>query len=443
MYNWAPTMGYEANSRVRGRARTRVLGALRRSDAVHAAVRVFTLSRGMVLAVAIFAALSFGPATGGLAERNAATFDNPALTHSLGGAGDVLLAPLARWDAVWYQGIADSGYGTDQHRSAFFPLYPLLARAAGELGGGSAGALLLGSYLVALAAFLAALVLLYRLVSLELGRPLAQPTLLLLAFFPGALFFGAPYSESIFLLASVGAFFAARTGHWTWAGIALFAAATTRSAGVLLVVPLAVMYLWGPRADRPAPGRHPLRPEAAWLLLAPLGLAAYALFLELAHGDGLAFLDVQDSWYRHFAGPLGGAWDGVVAAFDGARQLLSGSKEHVYFDRAGGDPYRVAAMNLMLFGFLVFALVACAGALRRLPRPYGIWVAVALLLPLSFPVGPQPLMSLPRFLAVLFPVFMWLALVCEERRITDRAVGVSALVLGLFTAQFASWHFIA
>ncbi len=167
------------------------------------------------------------------------------------------------------------------------------------------------------------------------------------------------------------------------------------------------------------------------------------IFLHLATGDGLAFLDVQDAWYRHFAGPLGGIWDGIVAAFEGARQLLSGSRDHVYFHQAGGDPYRVASMNLMLFGFLAFALAACVGIFRRLPRAYGVYVAAALVLPLSFPVGPQPLMSLPRFLAVLFPLFMWLALVCEERRITARAVGASALGLGLFTAQFATWHFIS
>jgi hypothetical protein len=87
--------------------------------------------------------------------------------------------------------------------------------------------------------------------------------------------------------------------------------------------------------------------------------------------------------------------------------------------------------------------VACLGVLRRLPRPYGVWVAVSLVLPLSFPVKPQPLMSLPRFVAVLFPIFMWLAIVCDERRITDRVVAISAIGLGLFTAQFASWHWIS
>ena len=94
----------------------------------------------------------------------------------------------------------------------------------------------------------------------------------------------------------------------------------------------------------------------------------------------------------------------------------------------------------MLFATLVFALVALAGVWRRLPKAYGAWVAASLLLPLSFPVTPQPLMSLPRRRG---PVFMWLAIVCDERRITDRVVAVSAIGLGLFTAQFATWHWIS
>ena len=53
-------------------------------------------------------------------------------------------------------------------------------------------------------------------------------------------------------------------------------------------------------------------------------------------------------------------------------------------------------------------------------------------------------MSLPRFLAVLFPLFIWLAVVTEERGWTlhgDRRVRRSGL--GLFTAQFASWEWIS
>jgi hypothetical protein len=412
-------------------AQARAIAAVRGSEAFRAAMRIGLSSRVAVLLVAIFAALSFGPASGGLARENADKFDEPALTHAL---ADPLLAPLARWDSVWYLRIADSGYGDTAPRAAFFPLYPLLVRGVGTVFGGSHGALLVAAYLVSLAAFVAALVLLHRLTELELGRRLARPVLLLLAVFPAALYFGAPYSESLFLLLAVGAFYAARTGHWAWAGTCAGLASGTRSAGLLLLLPVALIW-W---SSRPRRSR-----DAAWLLLAPLGIVAYAVWLGLVEGDALRFLDVQEAWSRELTVPLAGAWDGFVAAVDGVRQLASGSRTPVYFEEAAGDPFRIAAINVMLFATLVFAVVACVGVLRRLPRPYGVWVAASLVLPLSFPVAPQPLMSLPRFVSVLFPIFMWLAIVCEERRVTDLVVAASAVGLGLFTAQYASWHWIS
>jgi hypothetical protein len=408
-------MAYEA------RATDRIRAAVAGSEPLRAAWRVFWVSRAAIAAVAVFAALTMGE--GGLPERNALKFDAPGLTHPFGGFGDTLLSPLARWDSVWYLSIADSGYDGPA-REAFFPLYPLFVRALATPAGAPPEALLVASYLVSLAALLGALYLLWRLVALELGRPLAGPTLLLIAAFPGSLFFGAPYSESLFLLLSVGAFYAARTGSWAWAGALAGCASATRSAGILLLLPLGIIW-W--QSERRSPR------DAAWLALAPVGLAGYAIYLEATIGDGLAFLQVQEAWLRHFAGPLGGAWDATVAAYEGARGLLEGDEQLP----------RWAAMNVMLFGFMIFALVACVGVLRRLPFAYGAYVAAALMLPLSFPVEPQPLMSLPRFLVVLFPVFMWLAIVCEERRITDRVAAVSALVLGLFVTQYASWHFIA
>src|SRR5215218_3555683 len=419
-------MAYEATPE-----RVSAIAAVRASEAFRAALRVGLSTRLAVLLVAIFAALSFGPAGGGLARENALKFDEPGLTHAI---GDPVLAPLARWDSVWYLRIADSGYRGDSARAAFFPLYPLLVRGVGTLFGGSHAALLAAAYLVSLTAFLAALVLLHRLTELELGRRLARPVLLLLAVFPAALYFGAPYSESLFLLLAVGAFYTARTDRWAWAGACAGLAAATRSAGILLLLPLALIW-WSSRPRRPR--------DAAWLALGAAGVAAYAGWLGLVDGDALRFLDVQEAWSRELSVPPAGAWDGFVAALDGVRQLASGSRTPVYFEAAAGDPYRIAAINVMLFATLVFAVVACAGVLRRLPRPYGVWVGASLVLPLSFPVTPQPLMSLPRFVSVLFPVFMWLALVCEKRRATDVVAAASAVGLGLFTAQYASWHWIA
>jgi hypothetical protein len=433
-----------------------VLARARESEAVRAAWRAFAWSRLAVFAVAAFASLSAGAA----ATRNAGRYDLTNVTAPLGGFGDLLASPLARWDAVWFLSVAGDGYdGADSPRHAFFPLYPLATRALAQLGGGGEAAILLAAYAVSLTAFLVALVLLYRLTELELGRAAAWPALLLLCVFPASLYFGAPYSESLFLLCSVGAFYAARTGNWALAGVAAAGASATRSAGVLLLAPLAYLYLYGPRdpgapparagarlgdgfAARLAP-RYRLRPDVLWLALAPAGLAVYAAYLGLAYGDPLSFSQVQEFWNRTFAGPAVGAWDGATAAFDGARQLVSGSRDSVYFAQSAGDPFRVAAQNIALFGFLCFALVAAVGVLRRLPFAYGLYVVTALMLPLSYPVAPQPLMSLPRFVAVLFPLFMWLGLVCHERRMTDRVAIASAVVLGLFVTQFATWQWVA
>src|SRR5215208_6999135 len=402
-------------------ARPRLEAALGedRAAALRDALVVLVATRVAVWLVAVVAAAVASPDGG----ASALAFDRPELTHPLGDA----FTALARWDSVWYLGIAHDGYGSDGS-VAFFPLYPLLVRFFAPTG--DPAALLFASYLVSLGALLGALYLLRRLAELELGPDAARRALWLLALFPGALWLGVPYSESLFLLLSVGAFYAARTGRWAWAGSCAGLASATRSAGILLLVPLAVIW-WRSRPRRPR--------ELAWLGIAPAGIAAYSGALAAGQGDAFAYMHLQSVWFRSFAGPFGAVVDGADAAWDGARQLLSGSRTPVFFEPAGGDPYIAAAHNLELFAFLVFAVVATAGVLRRLPAEYGAYTLATLALPLSFPVAPQPLMSLPRFVAVLFPLFMWLA----TRRGWRLLLAAFALLLALYTVRYATWHWVA
>src|SRR3954467_14033158 len=344
-------------------------------------------------------------------------FDPGAVTRPFGPAGNALVAPLARWDSVWYLAIANDGYPADDpRRAAFFPLYPLLVGAVNAL----VREPILAGALVSLACFAVALVLLHRLTALELGAPAARMTVWALALFPGAVFFSAVYSEALYLMLSVGCLYAARTGRWGLAGALGALGAATRSAGVLLVVPLAV--LWLARGER--------RPrDAAWIAVVPLGLVAFCAALADGGGDALAPFHAQDIWFRHFAGPFVGAWDGTTAALRGLHHLDD----------------KAARADVVLFCFLVLAVPAVVGTLSRLPPAYGAYVLAALALPLSYPVGPQPLMSLPRFLAVLFPLFMWVgAWLAESGRVRRAAVLVpSAAGLVAVTAVFATWHWIA
>src|SRR3954447_16578336 len=388
------------------RARARVRGNASIADAAGALVG----SRLLVWAAGAAAAALWG-----LAARGALV-DPRGVTRPFGPAGNALVAPLARWDSVWYLAIANDGYPADDpRRAAFFPLYPLLVGAVNAL----VREPILAGTLVSLACFAVALVLLHRLTALELGAPAARMTVWALALFPGAVFFSAVYSEALYLMLSVGCIYAARTGRWATAGAVGALGAATRSAGVLLVVPLVV--LWLARSER--------RPrDAAWIALVPAGLAAFCAALAAGGGDALAPFHAQDIWFRHFAGPFAGVWDGTTAAWRGLH--------HLDDDAARAD--------VVLFVFLVLAVPAVVGTLRRPPAAYGAYVLAALALPLSYPVGPQPLMSLPRFLAVLFPLFMWLGawMAARGRRriavLRPRAAG-----LAIVSAVVATWHWFA
>ena len=81
----------------------------------------------------------------------------------------------------------------------------------------------------------------------------------------------------------------------------------------------------------------------------------------------------------------------------------------------------------------------------RLPLAHGAYALAALLLPLSYPVGPQPLMSLPRFEAVLYPLFLWLGWWLARRGVLWRVavLGTFAVFLAACSALFSTWHWVA
>jgi mannosyltransferase PIG-V len=348
----------------------------------------------------------------------------------LGQVADALAAPISRWDSVHFQTIAGQGY-VAVDLSAFFPLYPLAARVAGWL----TGSLLLGGALVSMVAFAAGLYCVHRLAELEIGPDAARRTVWLLAFFPAAVFLSAFYTEALYLALTAGAIYLARTGRFPAACALGALASATRNTGVLVAVPIALLYLYGPRTDRePAPSRgwrprYPVKAGLAWLAIVPAGLIAYSLYQWAKFDDPLATWHVQTFWSRGFHGPFSAVAYAIPETIEAAGELFTGSR----------DTFESPAAKLALFGALVLAAVSLVGIFRRLPPAYGAYVLLALLPPLSSPWPEHPLMSFPRFLAVLFPVHMWLALHTEDRRRFAAVLVVFAGMLGFLTAKFATW----
>ncbi len=403
-----------------------LLPGLRPSSAHTPALAVFVWSRAAIWAAALFAWLVFEPNRHPLAAR----WDDPALTRDLGWVTDV----WARWDSVWFLRIAEHGYGAATGAaSAFYPLYPLTLAGLGRVLGGHYVA---AGIIVSLTAAAASFVLLHRLAESRLGAEGARRAVLYLALFPMSLFLQAVYSESLFLALALAAFLLAERGRWLPAGVVTGLAVLTRVAGVALLPALALL-AW----------RQPERRRALVSLgVAPVIFAAYPLYLGLARGDAFAFAHAQGSWNRHlsYAGPFGGAWDGLRAAWAGVRQLVSGSHTHVYWTPVQDtDPMRAAAVNLEAFGFLILLVVLTVIAWRRFGAPYGVFCAVSLAIPLSVPSERWPLLSLPRFGLVMFPCFLALAVVGGRPRVHTGILAVSSIMLGVAIVQWSLWQWVA
>ena len=273
---------------------------------------------------------------------------------------------------------------------------------------------------------------------------------MLLAFFPTAVFLSAVYAEALFLALAIGSMYFGRLGRWPVAALLAALAAATRSSGILLVAPLLVFYLYGPRGEGggDAGPAHPwwrprfrLRADVLWLAVVPLGLVAYLGFLELDTGHAFAPFHAEAAWKRHFAGPWGGIWEGTVGAADAIRALVTGHRTPSWLDVARND-IPIPRYNLLQFAALVFALVAAVGVVRRLPLAYGVYTIAFLALPLSYPSGSQPLISLSRFVLVIFPFFMWMSVWSAKGRRYPALLGTSAVLLAVFAAQFATWDWI-
>ena len=411
-----------ATTSVAAYRRAIVSGRLSRAVATQLVpIRAFLVSRAIVICAGMAGALAV-PRRQGWAR-----FDPLRVSDRLGAIGNVLAAPSVRWDSIHYLAIAGHGYAAATS-TAFFPLYPLLIRVMGAATGSAPVA----GVLISAVSLMVALGLLHRLTDLELGRRAADATVMLLALSPLSFFFSAVYTESLFLALSLGAVYAGRRGRWAAAGALAGLAAVTRVPGVLLVVPLALIYLKQHRR----PGWR-----LGWLALAPAALGAYLAYL-VARGYGALAPLVQQTGAQHqhrMAGPIETILAAVRTALAGVRALDLG---RIYRPTLGG-PLPSGVESILLLAVLVVAVIALVAAFRRLPLAYGAYACAALLVSTWSPVAGQPLKSVDRYTLTIFPLWMVAGAWISERRLTRATLLVSAVLLAFWTFQFATWSWVA
>lgn len=352
----------------------------------------------------------------------------------LDGWQHLTVQPMRNWDGFWYSLIAEQGYDVHPATTAFWPLYPWTMRFVSEVFGVTPE---LAGWALSNVAFYAALVILYRLVRLEWGDGVARRSVWLLAFFPTAFYFSAVYSESFFLLFSVLAFYWARTGRWWQAGLAAACAALTRNVGVLLGIPMVIMFA---RQYRVHPRYWPSHSVA--LLLPALGPLIYFTYLGARFNNPLLTLDVQKGWAREQGMPwqtfqmasdqLGLAWLRMLLASPTWETLTSHAVRFSFSEYESLD----LIVTLLVLPLVIYCL-------RKLPLEYSLYAAIVFVLPMFSPSTIHPLMSFPRFTLVLFPLFVGLAVLTRNRWAFAAVLIPSVALLAVLTIQFSTWYWVA
>ncbi|WP_055695388.1 glycosyltransferase family 39 protein [Streptomyces prasinopilosus] len=346
----------------------------------------------------------------------------------------------ARWDALWYTGIAESGYGYevrlangDVHSNlAFFPLLPWLERLVAAVSPLSYAD---GGFLVSVLASLAAAWGIFAVADHLYGPRAGGCAVLLWAVLPVGVVQSMAYSESLFTALAAWSLYAVLTGRWVTAGVLASLAGLTRPVGLAVI---AAVWTAGavslPHARRGAGEAHrssggfrgaaardgarsgeraapegdtPRAPSAGGasvppgspgagarralaLFLAPLGAAGYVLWVGHRTGKGpFGYLDVQAGWRNGFDG-------GFAFARFTAEKFAS-------------LPTVPAGIGLVLgVGLLVRLYVLCVR--RRQPLPLLVYAGAVTVLALcaSSYFGSKPRLLMPAF-PLLLPLAQGLA----------------------------------
>lgn len=316
----------------------------------------------------------------------------------------LILQVLTSWDGAWYYRIIRNGYPTSipaeityempEARAAFFPVYPLVVRAADAvLPGGDVFAGVFVNFVLGGVA-----VVLVGLIARHLfGDRVGYRSMLLMALFPGSMALSLTYSEATLIVLAAGCLLMLLREQWLAAGVLAAVGTATRPNGLALVAACAVAAFLAIK--------HHRRWQALIApALAPIGFVAFQLYLY-ARTDEWAWFRVQTE-----------AWDeGTSFGFTAVKNTF----EAVIRPLASPTDIITAVSVLAMFG-LIFAMRR-----RKLPWPLVAYVIVVL----ALMVLPSTVTARPRFLYTAFPALISVAAWWPEEH--EEAWG---LVLALCTA---------
>jgi hypothetical protein len=331
----------------------------------------------------------------------------------------------ANFDGVHYLTILEKGYKGTGLIQAFFPGYPLLVHIFSRVIGND---LLAGLIISNLATF-AFMVIWIDLFTKKFNSRTAWLSLIILMVFPTSFFWATFYSESLFMLLVLGAFWAEHHKSWKLAAVLAALASETRIVGIALVPALLLAWLAHENVSFSQLSSFLKKNWLTGLTLlgGSAGLLSYMLFLWYVFGDPLYFLHVQSEFGA-------GRQESLVIFPQVVWRYI---KILVTY-----QPHDLKYLSIIQE--LVFSLLTGLGLLigwyKKIPVQYILFSAICFIIPTLT----GTFSSMPRYILVCFPLYILLAQGLENRRWLFWAYLVgSILLLSLNTMLFIQGYWVA
>ncbi len=327
--------------------------------------------------------------------------------------------PQANFDGVYYISISQFWYrGLDQ---AFFPLYPITISLFSRI-------LMIGpavsGIIVSLLSTLFLLITLQKLMELDNFKKEAIWASLFYLSFPSSFFLTGIYTESLFILLVILSFYLARRKSLLLSGIVGALASATRVVGIFLLPALALESYEQYKKEKNSYGN--VLKYFAPLIIIPLGLLSYMVFLWYKYSDPLLFVHMQPLFG---AGRSGG---GLILApqvvYRYVKILLTVPRTELRF--------WVAVLELSTLAICLSALYLAFK--KGVRKSYLLFSLLVLILPTLS----GTLSSLPRYALASFAVFIFLATIKNPfLKITLLLIGL--VIEGLLASLFFQGYFVS
>lgn len=316
-------------------------------------------------------------------------------------------AYLIRWDSWHYLDIAQNGY--THWTVCFFPLYPLVV----DFFNLFIGNIFVAGFLVSWVALILALFFFWKLLALEKNEEIGRKALFFLLFSPAAIFFSLIYTESLFLFFTVAFFYFLKKEKWLIAALLGFGAALTRSVGVFLFF-IFLFHYWEVFRSLPWRSDGFFSKKVKIFLMAfliPLATFLYAAFCRWKFGDWFFFVSQQAQFTSH---DFGWPWQTAAGYF----QLIFHS------DAFQNNFYYFFRTVFIEAGSFLLCLIAAVYFFVRRENLYGWFCLLNLVMPsLMFPMT-----SANRYMAVVFPIYIFLARLARRQTVFNFLLAATSVL---------------